>query len=146
MNVVENLGNNRDFFKKHGIKHTKQRELIFEILKNSNKPLSAEEVFLKSKEVDDSISLSTIYRVLNTFIDKDIVVKLSIVEDNISMFELNRVDHGHHLLCIKCKKTVDIGHCPLGVYENSLEETTDFDIVGHKLEIYGYCPECKKKK
>ena len=27
----------------------------------------------------------------------------------------------------------------------ALEERTDFDIVGHKLEVYGYCPKCKKK-
>lgn len=143
---MEGLKDNKEFFKKHGIKNTKQRNIIFEALKQANTPLTAEQIFLKVKKVDKSISLSTIYRVLNTFISKEIAVKLTIVEDNTSMFELNRIDHEHYLVCMGCNKAVDIGHCPLGVYENSLEETTNFDIVGHKFEIYGYCPECKNKE
>jgi Fur family ferric uptake transcriptional regulator len=41
---------------------------------------------------------------------------------------------------------ITIGHCPIEDYENSLQKTTDFDITGHKLEVYGYCPQCKNKK
>jgi len=143
---VDEIKDNREFFKMHGIKNTKQRNIIFEILKQENKPLTAEQIFLNCKKLDKTISFSTIYRVLNTFISKEIVVKLTIVEDNISMFELNSTDHEHYLVCIKCNKAIDIGHCPLGAYEKSLEQTTDFEITGHKLEIYGYCSECKKNK
>lgn len=139
------MKNNKEIFKKHGIKNTKQRNIILEILKEAKKPLTAEEIFLQSKEIDENISFSTIYRVLNTFISKDIVNKMAIVEENISVFELNKIDHEHYLLCIGCNKAIEIGHCPIRTYENSLEEATDFDIIGHKLEIYGYCPECKKK-
>lgn len=140
------MKNNKELFKKHGIKNTKQRNIILEILKEAKKPLTAEEIFLQSKEIDENISLSTVYRVLNTFISKDIVNKMAIVEENISVFELNKIDHEHYLLCIGCNKVVEIKHCPIRTYENSLEEATDFDIVGHKLELYGYCPECKEKK
>ncbi len=141
-----NLIDNKEFFKRHEIKNTKQRNIILEILKQAKGPLTAEQIFLESRKIDDSISFSTIYRVLNTFISKEVVVKLTIVKENISMYELNRVDHEHYLVCIECEKAIDIGHCPLGVYENSLENDTNFEIVGHKLEIYGYCPNCKDKK
>ncbi|MBW4827545.1 MAG: transcriptional repressor [Clostridiaceae bacterium] len=143
---MEKLTDNKEFFKRYGIKNTKQRNIILEILKQAKDPLTAEQIFLESKKLDDSISLSTIYRVLNTFISKGIVVKLTIVKENISMYELNHTDHEHYLVCMKCNKAIDIGHCPLGVYESSLEDATEFEIVGHKLEMYGYCPECKKKK
>jgi len=143
---VDKFTDNKEFFKSHGIKNTKQRNIILEILKQAKDPLTAEEIFLESKKVDKSISLSTIYRVLNTFVSKGIVVRHTIVKENISMYELNLIDHEHYLVCIKCEKSIDIGHCPLGVYENSLENDTNFEIVGHKLEIYGYCPNCKDKK
>lgn len=138
--------NNENFFKKYGIKNTKQRNIILEILKQEKKPTTAEEIFLKSKKIDDTISLSTVYRTLNIFVSKEIVVKLAVAEDNVSVFELNKIDHEHYLLCVECHKAIEIGHCPLRLYENSLEESTDFDIIGHKLEIYGYCPECRDKK
>lgn len=143
---MEKIDDNKEIFKRYGIKNTKQRNLIFEILKQEKKPLTAEEIFLKSRELDDTLSLSTVYRALNTFVSKEIVVKLALAEDNVSVFELNKINHEHYLLCVKCHKAIEIGHCPLRLYENSLEESTDFDIIGHKLEIYGYCPECRDKK
>jgi Fur family ferric uptake transcriptional regulator len=66
--------------------------------------------------------------------------------ENKSVFELNRLEHNHHLICLKCKKIIDIGECPLSKFEKDIENETEFDIVGHNYEIYGYCPECKKKK
>ena len=137
---------NREIFNRYGIKNTRQRNIIFNILKKANSPLTAEQIFLECKKIDDSMSFSTVYRILNTFILKDMVVKTSITEDNKSMFELNHEEHKHYLVCVSCSKMITIGHCPIEDYENSLQKTTDFDITGHKLEVYGYCPQCKNKK
>ena len=137
---------NKDLFASQGIKNTKQRNLIFEALKQSDDPVTAEQIFLKLKEVDASINLSTVYRILNIFVSKNLAIKSSISDDNKAMFEVNRMEHKHHLVCVGCKKILSIEDCPLERYEKSLEEKTDFDIKGHKLEIFGYCPECKLKQ
>jgi Fur family ferric uptake transcriptional regulator len=43
-----------------------------------------------------------------------------------------------------CKKILSIEHCPLKGYEEILKKETDYAISGHKLDIYGYCPDCQK--
>jgi len=53
--------------------------------------------------------------------------------------------HRHYLICLGCKKIMPIDHCPLGDYEKSLAKKTNYLISGHRLDIYGYCPECKLK-
>jgi Fur family ferric uptake transcriptional regulator len=40
---------------------------------------------------------------------------------------------------------VPIDFCPLEKLEKDIGEKNDFDITGHKLEIYGLCPKCKKE-
>lgn len=136
----------KDLFTSNGIKVTKQRELIFDALKHSDTPVTAEQLFLKLKSVDSLINLSTVYRSLNIFVEKKLVIESFIPEEKTSVFEINRMEHKHYLICINCKKVMAIDNCPVEEYEKSLEKSTGFDIKGHKLEIFGYCPECRLKK
>ena len=99
---------------------------------------------MTAKQADDTISLSTIYRILELFNKKNIVRRTTLLEDDKAVFELNHIEHRHHLICLGCKKIIDIEHCPLDSFEKDLEASTDFSIVDHKLELYGYCKECKK--
>ena len=136
---------NKDVFTKHGLKNTKHRNLVLDILKGSDCPLTTEEIFLKLKEVDTSISFSTVYRILEAFAVKGITEK-STATDGRHAFELSPTAHKHRLVCIGCKKMVAIEGCPLSDFSKSLENETQFDITAHKLEIYGYCPACKDKE
>ena len=135
----------KDLFTSNGIKATKQRELIFDALKQSDTPVTAEQLFLKLKAVDSLINLSTVYRSLNIFVEKKLVIESFIPEEKTSVFEINRMEHKHYLICVNCKKVMAIDNCPVEEYEKSLEKSTGFDIKGHKLEIFGYCPECRSK-
>lgn len=136
---------NGEIFKEYGIKNTKQRNILLDILKEGKDPLTAEEIFLKARKVDKHINLSTIYRILNIFVLKNIAIKLNLEQENKSMFQLNIMDHDHYIICVSCHKKVSIDHCPIIGYEYFMKERTDFDIIGHKLEIYGYCPKCKNR-
>lgn len=137
---------NKDVFKGCGIKKTKQRNILLDILKEEEEPLTAEEIYAKAREKEELINLSTIYRTLNIFVSKGIAIKLNLDKENKSMFQLNVVDHQHYIICISCNKRMGIDSCPILGYEYFIEESTDFHIIGHKLELYGYCPKCKVKK
>ena len=90
-----------------------------------------------------SAKLSTVYRILDVLTSNNMLQKLNITGGK-SLYEYNRMVHRHHLLCLGCKKILAIGSCPLGDFEKDLAKKTDFSIEGHKLDIYGYCPECRK--
>ena len=134
-----------DDLKHSGLKNTKNRTVILEILEQSEQPIAAEQVYFELKEKDISINLSTVYRTLEALADRSLVTKLSIVGDSRTLFEYNRMVHRHYLVCIRCRKILAINHCPLESYEKFLEKETNFSIAGHKLDVYGYCPECRKK-
>lgn len=143
MNCVDNK-NNKELFVSKGLKNTKNRNHVLELLKEAEVPLTAEVIYLKLKVLDTNISLSTVYRILEVFIAKDLVVKSSLSEDNKTRYELHKDEHSHHLVCVNCKKIQAVFHCPLEAYEKAVEKETEFNITGHKLEIYGYCPECQR--
>ncbi len=128
-----------------GLKSTKSRCAILDILKQKKKPVSADEVYMELKSRDMSLNISTVYRTLEALTEKNLVKKLSITGESKALFELNTVGHRHYLVCLGCRKTMAIDGCPLESYEKELADETDFVIEGHKLDIYGYCPECQNK-
>jgi Fur family ferric uptake transcriptional regulator len=132
--------------KNSGLKTTKSRKAVLDVLINSNQPMAAEQIYLMLKEKQMDINLSTVYRTLDSLVTKDIVTKISIMGDDRMLFEYNQLGHRHYLVCIACKKIITVQNCPLGVYEKMLAEETHFNIIGHKLYLYGYCEECQKKE
>jgi len=136
----------RKKFTENKIKITEQRKMVFDILVNNHVPITVEEIYMKLKNKKNNISLSTVYRILDVFVSKGLVVKSRLPEENKSQYELNRREHRHHLICISCKKILSFEDCPLAGYEKFLEKTTDFNITRHKLELFGFCPECKLAK
>ena len=132
-------------FSKSGIKNTKQRNLVFDVLNEASGVLTADEIFIRLTEKESSMSFSTVYRILDVFVSHGLILKSNILNEKKALYEINRMEHKHYLICTNCKKSVEIGHCPLEVLEKSLEKETKYKIIGHKLDIYGYCPECQKK-
>lgn len=131
--------------KRSGLRNTKSRSAILDVLARSTQPISAEEVFLALKEKNITANISTVYRSLDALADKNLATKLSIIGDNRTLYERNRMVHRHYLVCLGCKKIMAIDSCPLEDYEKSLAKETNYLISGHKLDIYGHCPECREK-
>lgn len=138
-----NLSNS---LKVNGLKSTKHRINILGILEKSKQPITAKQIFKEMYTNDMSINLSTIYRVLEVLCEKKLITKLNFEGDNRALFEFNSKLHKHHLICLGCKKISVIYSCPLEGYEKTLEKETGYTILGHKLDVYGYCPKCRKKK
>ncbi len=126
-----------------GIKVTKQRVAVVEILTKANKPLTAEEIYdlLENKEL---MNYSTVYRTLNTLCDKDAVVKTGEPGGKL-YYKLKEHHHSHELECIECHKHIKINTCPVEVFERLVNKETGFVVTEHSLELKGLCAECAAK-
>lgn len=140
------LDDNSIIFSNNNIKNTRQRNLVLNELNSTKNPVTAEQIFLKVKQFENSISMSTVYRILDLFVEKSLVIKRHINVDNRLVFEMNRMEHKHYLICNSCKKFIKLDTCPLRSYEKLLESKTGFEITSHKLDIYGKCLDCIQGK
>lgn len=131
--------------KAHGLKNTRSREVILGYLESAEQPADAEQIYSELKEQGLAVNLSTVYRTLETLCEAELVSKVVLESPGKALFEYNDSAHRHHLVCVGCKKIIPISSCPLGEYEQALENETGYAITGHKLDVYGYCPECKKR-
>jgi len=140
-----NKADHREDLKRTGLKNTKHRAAILEILEKQTQPVTVEQIYTELNKFEISTSLSTVYRELDSLVFNRLAVKVKINENNKTLYEYNRMIHKHYLVCLGCKKMISIDACPLKDYEKKLEEQTHFAITDHKLNLYGYCPECQEK-
>ncbi len=129
-------------YKDKGIKMTPQRMAIMEFLDGNPDHPSAEDIYMEVKEKYPMMSFATVYKTIEVLKSRGYLLELTIDP------ERRRYDpdtrHHHHLICVDCKKIVDIyGDFPVNVPEEAQES---FELVGNHIEFYGICPECKKER
>jgi len=128
-----------------GLKKTKTREAVISVLEHAEKPLSAMNICSEIEKKGDNIWLSTVYRILELFVNKGIVNKISVMNSEMAVYELNRFKHKHYAVCMSCHKIIPMDNCPMEKFVPKLEDD-DFHVIGHNLEVYGICRDCSHKK
>ncbi len=128
-------------FRDINLKLTPQRLAIFEYLDDNKSHPSAEDIYLEIRKKYPTISFATVYKTLEALKKQGLLLELTIDP------ERRRYDpgteHHHHLICIDCKKIVDI-HADFRV-DVPEDAKGSFEMLGNHIEFYGLCPECKKK-
>jgi Fur family ferric uptake transcriptional regulator len=126
------------------IKKTKPREWVLSVFENAQKPLSAMDICSQVEKNGGSVWLSTVYRILELFVEKGLVIKTTVMNSDMAVYELNRYQHKHYAVCMSCHKIVTMKNCPMEKFVPKLEDD-DFHVMGHNLEVYGYCRKCSTK-
>ncbi len=128
-----------------GMKRTKSRKAVMDALEKEQLPVTALSLFEKLQQGSDPIWLSTVYRVLESFVENKAVIKTTPTDSTMAVYEWNRHKHTHYAVCVDCHSMMPVKDCP---FEKVLPPVADgeFHIIGHNLELFGYCDKCFKKK
>lgn len=129
--------------RERGYKITPQRRVILEALTKLGKAASALEIVASARQVFPDMSLDTVYRNLNLFTDIGVTSQVNLRGGEASRFEIERDGHHHHLVCLKCGDAVCLDFCPIDEQDIAAAEMHGFKVMGHVLELYGYCPACR---
>ncbi len=135
--IMETIKNT---LKEKGIKPTYQRLKILDYMSQNirNHP-TVEMIYAELAKEIPTISMTTVYNTLSTFIEKGLVCGVTITGTEVR-YDLNTESH-HHFLCKNCGQIIDVDiPCALAPKKGELVE-------GHKLEeIHGYfkgtCRDC----
>jgi len=133
----------REFLKTKGFKMTPQRELIFRSFFELSDHVSVDELYDKVRETDNSIGYSTVWRNLKLICKVGLAEEVN-VGDGVTRYDrITKIPHGH-LFCLKCKKLTEFNvEQVVGILaQNARDE--DFTPESFKIEIQGYCNECRK--
>ncbi|HID56462.1 TPA: transcriptional repressor [Candidatus Poribacteria bacterium] len=133
-----------EVLRKSGYRTTRQRVAILKALRSSSTHPTAEELYSTVKSQIPNISLGTVYRSLDLFEKLGLLRKISLGEPP-SRYNGNPKMH-YHAICLSCGRVFDVDEPVPDDLGKRFSGKTGFEITGYKLEIYGYCKECRSKK
>ena len=122
--------------KKAGIRITGQRKLIIEVLQKSKDHPDVEELFKRANAINSKVSIATVYRTVRLLQDTGIVSRLEF-NDGKSRFEDAVRKHHDHLIDIDSGEVIEFVDDEIEKIQNKIAKRLGFDLVGHKLELYG---------
>ena len=89
------------------------------------------------------IGRATVFRAMKLLVDLDLVCRVNL-EDGSPRYRLRMAPkHHHHLVCTSCGSVEDFPDCNLSAVSASVAGRTNYQIHGHRLELYGLCPVCR---
>jgi Fur family peroxide stress response transcriptional regulator len=129
----------------HGCKITPQRLAIVKILAKSEGHPSVENIHAQIKKDFPTMSLATVYK--NIILIKSLGEVLELgFPDGSNRYDGNKPYPHPHIICIKCKKIVDLDLESLDDMKKEVASETHFKILNHRLDFFGICGNCAAEK
>jgi len=138
-------------FRQYVSRWTVPREAILNPLSRTTKHMTAKEIYADLFRMYPGMDLTTVYRTLDLMVRTGIINRFT-SGDGQSRYEFKsdeKIEHHHHLTCIKCGKIIDYSDFVEEEMElvNKTQETLSskykFKVLGHNIEFYGLCDKCK---
>lgn len=126
-----------------GLRMTGQRRIIAEVLAEAHDHPDVDLVYRRASARDQRISLSTVYRTLKLFETKGILERHDFGRGRGQYEEAERAHHDH-LIDISSGRVIEFQNAEIEKLQELIARELGFELVGHKLELYGV-PRARKK-
>jgi Fur family ferric uptake transcriptional regulator len=141
------LNDFKQLLKANGLKFTIQREVILEMLYNSDEHLTPEGLhhLIQQKYPELGTGIATVYRTLSLLEDSDMVTSLSFGAQG-KKYELGAKDHHDHIICTSCGTITEFVDEEIEHRQKEITEKLGFVMQEHSMQIYGICKNCQTTK
>ena len=136
MDKQENRPDYEALLRKAGVRITRPRRIILRILAERADHPDAMAIFRRAVRLDDSISLSTVYRTMKLLEDHGAIQRHAF-EGGPSRFEPADGGHHDHLIDIDTGNVIEFHSERIEELQDEIARSLGYEIVHHRLELYG---------
>jgi len=135
----------KDSLKQQGVRLTRQRQILLDLIDQSGLHLDAERLYQLARERDPKINRVTVYRTLKLLKAGGLVDELDLMHhDGDQHYYETRLKQEHaHVICLRCGKIEEFFGDLLQQMRDQIESHFGFKIVLARTEVGGYCSHCQ---
>lgn len=138
----------RGVLKAHGLRYSRPREVILGFLRERDRHVSAESLYLDLKQRGEDLSLSTVYLNLAALSEAGLVSEFRGTNGE-ALYDSNVSSH-YHVVCKESGEILDvpapmINGKPLGRYlKETIEAATGWQVDEPHFSLSGTCPDAQQ--
>lgn len=134
-----------EFLLESGLRRTVQRDAIIEAAFSHTDHYTAEELLVRARAIEPSVSRATVYRTLPLLVESGLLKELDLGKDQM-LYDPNYIDHPRHshLICIDCNRIVEFEDRNIDTLENCITKRLGFSPAKKQTRIEATCDEFKR--
>jgi Fur family transcriptional regulator, ferric uptake regulator len=136
----------RSMVARGGLKHTRQREEILNTFLASSGHRNLAEIYAEVVKSNPRIGYTTVYRTLKLLTRLGLATERRFDDGEIRYERIPEGKHHDHLICLGCGKIIEFEDNTLEALQNGIADRYRFQVFHHRMELYGQCHGCSKKK
>jgi Fur family transcriptional regulator, ferric uptake regulator len=119
-----------------GLRMTGQRRVIARVLSESQDHPDVELVYKRAVDIDETISISTVYRTVRMFEENGILERHDF-GDGRARYEEVSDQHHDHLINVQTGQVIEFTSDQIEELQKKIAEELGFELIDHRLELYG---------
>ena len=125
---------------------TPQRELLLDLLANTDEDIDADHLYRLAGEHDPTISLPTIYRTLNTLESARVIASHYVSrEHERKVYRVSGADGTFHFTCRRCGRVTAVKSALIDQLKQELSTQLDAEILTMCMCAGGLCADCRER-
>ena len=135
----------KDSLKQRGVRLTRQRQILLDLIDKSGQHLDAERLYVMAKEKDPKLNRVTVYRTLKMLKAGGLVDELDLMHigGDQHFYETRMKQEHAHIICLRCGKVEEFFGEPLQKLRRQIEQHFGFEVLLARTEVGGYCSHCQ---
>ncbi|HZQ93224.1 MAG TPA: transcriptional repressor [Terriglobales bacterium] len=131
---------------RRGVRMTRQRRAILAVIETAQKHLDASQLLRRARRLNPNVDRVTVYRTLGLLKRHGLIDELDLmhVKGEGHYYE-RKIGRDHlHMTCLRCGAVAEFESTLFRKLTRSVETECGFHVVVARLEIGGYCSQCRK--
>ncbi|MEY2600039.1 MAG: hypothetical protein RLZZ244_1999 [Verrucomicrobiota bacterium] len=134
-----------EFLQSSGLRRTGQRDAIIEAAFSHTDHYTAEELLVRAREIEPSVSRATVYRTLPLLVESGLLRELDLGKEQM-FYDPNYIGNPKHshLICLDCNRIVEFEDRNIDTLENCITKRLGFSPATKTTRIEAHCDALRR--
>jgi Fur family ferric uptake transcriptional regulator len=127
-----------------GYRMTAARRAVADLIAGRDGAFETADLIADSERRGLGVARATVFRTLELMVALGVVERLDPPSGAHSYVRCESTRHHHHLVCTRCRRSVDLEDIGMSAIVLEAERRTGYCVDRHRVELWGLCPACQK--
>jgi Fur family transcriptional regulator, ferric uptake regulator len=126
-------------------RETAPRRALAALIADRHGHFTAADLLVDAKRRNLKIGRATVFRTLDLLSEQGALERLDLPSGEHAYVACAPKEHHHHVVCRVCGASVEVPESGLQSIVLNIGVQSGYRIDGHRLELYGTCPDCQRR-
>ena len=144
INPAESSGHLQKALRQRGIRLTRQRRVILQVMDSSEQHLDVDQILARAQKLDSDVHLVTVYRTIDLLKKEGLIDELDLLHlrGDRHYYETHGPRDHIHVACLRCGKVREFESRLYDQLKEQIARDCEIQVSVSRTEVGGICNDC----